>query len=133
MSTYGQTIGFNLGTLYFKEEWKLALIYIMILMWVIGFLFVLIPAKYFHRKYIYFGETLVDTVEENESLSDDKSVISLNSSNRSSISSQRKSTLFISSKSFKKKKSNNYNYKSLLKDLLSLIKNKVYVLYSITK
>ena len=128
MSTYGQTIGFNLGTLYFKEEWKLALIYIMILMWVIGFLFVLIPATYFHRKYIYFGETLVDTFEENESFSDDKSVISLNTSNRSSISSQRKSTLFISSKSFKKKKSNNYNYKSLLKDLLSLIKNKVYVL-----
>ena len=130
MGSYGQTIGFNLGTLYFKEEWKLALIYIMILMMIIGLLFSFIPAKYFQRKYMYYGEILVDTVDEKENYLDarNSSIISTSSfsSNRSSTS--KKKTLFISSKKLKKKKSDNFNFKNLLKDLLTLIKNKIYVL-----
>ena len=129
MSSYGQTIGFNLGTLYFKEKWQLALICIMILMFIIVFLFILIPGKYFYRKYMYHGEILVDTVDENENenesyTSDRASTVSKRSSKIS-----RKTTLFVNSKKIKNKNKNeNYTFKNLLNDLLSLIKNKIYVL-----
>ena len=36
MSSYGQIIGFNLGSFLFQENWKLALLSILIIMYIIG-------------------------------------------------------------------------------------------------
>ena len=124
MSSYGQVIGFNLASLIFGDNWKLALIFVMILIVIIGVLFSLVPGKYFYRKYMYYKGKLVDTVDEN-----DLSNISGKYYERmSSVSKRKKVTLFISSNRFKKGKYKKYNFKTLLKDLFSLIKNKIYLL-----
>ena len=125
IGTYGQVIGFNLGSFFFKENWRLALIYIMILMLIIAFCFLLIPTKYFKRSYMFYGNKLVDAVEENN---DENSISSDKNSRNSRItqSSTRKKTVFVNLK--KKLKKKKYDYKNLLKDLFSLIKNKIYLL-----
>ena len=66
MSSYGQVIGFNLGSLYFDGNWRLALIYVMIIMLVIALFFALIPGKYFYRSYMYYGEKLVETEDDKD-------------------------------------------------------------------
>ena len=130
MSSYGQVIGFNLATLIFGKKWKLALLFVMFLMIIIGILFLFAPGKYFHRKYMYYGEKLVDTVNPNE---DDSRISETNTINdddfeRMSTSSRKKKSLFISSKTLKKKKNKKYSFKTILKDLCSLLKNKIYLL-----
>ena len=97
IGTYGQVIGFNLGSFFFKENWRLALIYIMILMLIIAFCFLLIPTKYFKRSYMFYGNKLVDAVEENNdenSISSDKN----SRSSRITQSSTRKKTVFVNLK-----------------------------------
>ena len=66
MSSYGQNIGFDLGTLYFKENWRTALIYIMIIMLFIAFCFSLVPRKYFYRKYTFYENKVIEDTIESE-------------------------------------------------------------------
>ena len=129
MSSYGQNIGFDLGTLYFKEKWKTALIYIMILMLFIAFCFCLVPKKYFYRKYMFYENKLIETIDENDV---NNSNITVNKSDLSSTSTSSKKskrkTLFVDSNKLEKLKNEKYNCKKLLKDLCSLLKNKIYIL-----
>ena len=127
MSSYGQNIGFDLGSLYFKENWKTGLIYIMIIMLLIAFSFSLIPQKYFKRKYMFYENKLVEATDKNE---DNISIISKENLDNISISSKKskRKTLFVDSKKLAKLKNQKYNCIKLLKDLLSLITNKIYIL-----
>ena len=142
MSSYGQTIGFNLGTLFFEEKWELGLIYILILMYVIAICFSFVPGKYFHRNYMFYKSRLVDTVDEENENKDDipktRSLDSINSisstdhiisesskeSEKFTAKKKRKTTYFTK---LKKKKGEKYNFYNLLKDLFSLIKDKIYL------
>ena len=129
MSSYGQVIGFNLASLVFGDKWKWALLSIMFLMIIIGVLFSLVPGKYFHRKYMYYREKLVDTVNENDlGFSRESKVTEVNNIKSSSANGANDNTLFISSEKLKNKKNKKNNIKILLKDLFSLIKNKIYLL-----
>ena len=127
MSSYGQNIGFDLGSLYFKENWKTGLIYIMIIMLLIAFSFSLVPQKYFKRKYMFYENKLVEATDKNE---DNISIISKENLDNISISSKKskRKTLFVDSKKLAKLKNQKYNCIKLLKDLLSLITNKIYIL-----
>ena len=127
MSSYGQNIGFDLGSLYFKENWKTGLIYIMIIMLLIAFSFSLVPQKYFKRKYMFYENKLVEATDKNE---DNISTISKENLDNNSISSKKskRKTLFVDSKKLAKLKNQKYNCIKLLKDLLSLITNKIYIL-----
>ena len=133
MSSYGQVIGFNLGSLYFEGNWRLALIYVMIIMLVIALFFALIPGKYFYRSYMYYGEKLVETDDDKDNdktfrtLSDISDRISVQSSSSTS-SKKKKQTIFVNSKTIKELKDKRYNFKSLLRDLWILIKNKIFIL-----
>ena len=97
MRSYGQNIGFDFGSLYFKENWKTGLIYIMIIMLLIAFSFVLVPQKYFYRKYMFYENKLVETTDENE---DNISIISKNNLDNNSTSSKKskRKALFVDSK-----------------------------------
>ena len=129
MSSYGQVIGFNLASLIFRDNWKWALIFIMILMFIIGILFSLVPGKYFQRKYMYFEDKLVDAEDESDLINSNINIMDEKDYGRmSSISKRKKRTIFISSKKLKKGKDKKHNFKTLLKDLCSLIKNKLYLL-----
>ena len=136
MSSYGQVIGFNLGSLYFEGNWRLALIYVMIIMLVIALFFALIPGKYFYRSYMYYGEKLVETDDDKDN---DKTLRTLSSvldisdktsvqSSSSTSSKKKKQTIFVNSKTIKELKDKKYNFKSLLRDLWILIKNKIFIL-----
>ena len=133
MSSYGQVIGFNLGSLYFKGNWKLALIYVMIIMLVIALFFALIPGKYFYRSYMYYGEKLVETDDDTDkdkafrTISEISERASVQSSSSTS-SKKKKQTIFVNSKTIKELKDKKYNFKSLLRDLWILIKNKIFIL-----
>ena len=52
MGSYGQIIGFNLGSLIFKKRWKIGLLSILILLYIIGIGFLVVPAKFFFRSYM---------------------------------------------------------------------------------
>ena len=136
MSSYGQVIGFNLGSLYFEGNWRLALIYVMIIMLVIALFFALIPGKYFYRSYMYYGEKLVETDDDKDN---DKTLRTLPSvldisdktsvqSSSSTSSKKKKQTIFVNSKTIKELKDKKYSFISLLRDLWILIKNKIFIL-----
>jgi predicted MFS family arabinose efflux permease len=108
MSSYGQVIGFNLGSFYFHEKWKLSLFYILIVMYIIAICFVFVPIAYFKRNYMSY--------ENNEDDSE--------SNDDSSRASLRKQTVFVKSIRIKKKS----NIKRLFKDLCHIIKNIVFFL-----
>ena len=114
MRSYGQNIGFDFGFLYFKENWKTGLIYIMIIMLLIAFSFALVLQKYFYRKYRFYENKLVETTDENE---DNISIISKNNLDNNSTSSKKskRKTLFVDSKKLALK-SQKYNCIKLLKD-----------------
>lgn len=157
MSSYGQTIGFNLGSYLFKEKWRLGLILIMILMYIIALFFLFIPVKYFKRSYMYCEDILVDTIDDNKdhsNMSPRSSSVSnrqlsaisgqsngstinrteskLSNSSKSNKSDKKKrKTFFVNLKKLKtnkKKKNKNQNFKHLLKTLLFLLKNRIYLL-----
>ena len=145
MSSYGQTIGFNLGTLFFKEKWELGLIYILILMYIIAICFTFVPGKYFKRSYMFYENKLVDTIddenENKEGSQNSRSSTSTNIENENIENNEniknsfkrKKKTIFINLKKIKKKKGKKYNFCSLLKDLLLLIKNQIYLFCAIKR
>ena len=47
IGSYGQIIGFNLGSLLFKKRWKMGLLSILILMYIIVIGFLIVPGIFF--------------------------------------------------------------------------------------
>ena len=52
IGSYGQIIGFNLGSLLFKKRWKMGLLSILILMYIIVIGFLIVPGIFFFRSYM---------------------------------------------------------------------------------
>ena len=145
MSSYGQIIGFSLGSLLFKSDWKKALFFVLVLMFVIGIGFLVVPIKYFFRSYMYYGDKLVDVKDPDNEIENkrDNDILSSGSdveSRRSNQSNKKKyGTVFVDSKKVEKHKNTKKKevkfcdkIKNVLKDLLSLIKNPIY-LFSMLK
>ena len=76
---------------------------------------------------MFYENKLVEATDKNE---DNISTISKENLDNNSISSKKskRKTLFVDSKKLAKLKNQKYNYIKLLKDLLSLITNKIYIL-----
>ena len=139
VSSYGQIIGFNLGSLLFKQKWRLGLLCILILMYVIAIGFLIVPGKFFFRSYMFYQ----DKPNEIEELLYEKEVASIGSfssdakSQKSNDDTKRQESIFINEKKAEqmKKRTNSIKGKSIkkgiigvLKDSFSLIKNPVYLL-----
>ena len=143
MSSYGQIIGFNLGSFLFQENWKLGLLSILIIMYIIGIGFLVCPGKYFHRSYMYYEDKLVDTddkekneLEKENSQNERAGNYNINSnlkkSNNNAIKKKR-GTVFVDSEKIKNQAENTEKtFKEkiidMFKELLFLIKNKIYLL-----
>jgi len=125
MGSYGNAIGMNLGSLLFNEEdrWNLSFLIIAIMMGSIAFGFIICPGKYFYRSYMFLNNKIVDTDEsDNEDSNNNTDGIEL-SSTKEKI--DRVSVFVNYNKKEQKKK---YKFEDLLRDLLLLIKDKIYVL-----
>jgi len=104
MSSYGQNIGFDLGTLYFKENWRTALIYIMIIMLFIAFCFSLVPRKYFYRKYIFYENKVIEEPNENKVNISDLQKTNSDLSNTLSSKKTKSKTIFCGFQKIRKTK-----------------------------
>lgn len=135
VSSYGQIIGFNLGSLLFKKKWKMGLLSIMILLYIIALGFLIVPGKFFFRSYMFY-ENKNETEEDN---SDEPSILSEEKSEKTyKKKKDRKETLFVDEKKLEKMKKKNKEEKKkntmakriikILKDSISLIKNPIYLL-----
>ena len=139
VSSYGQIIGFNLGSLLFKQKWRLGLLCILILMYIIAIGFLIVPGKFFFRSYMFYQ----DKQNEIEELLYEKEIASIGSfssdakSQKSNDVEKRQESIFIDEKKAEqmKKRTNSIKGKSIkkriigvLKDSFSLIKNPVYLL-----
>ena len=134
VSSYGQIIGFNLGSLLFKENWRLGLLCILILMYIIAIGFLIVPGKFFFRSYMFYE----DKSNEIEELLYEKDTTSIDEKGEKAKDwRNRQGTIFIDEKKAEemKIKTKSENRKSIknriigvLKDSLSLIKNPIYVL-----
>ena len=144
MSSYGQMIGFTLGSFLFKSDWRKGLLSILVIMFIIGIGFLIVPVKYFFRSYMYYEDKLVD-IEDDEN---NNNYISSSNNEEDNVknsddSNQRKQSIFIDTKTMNKKKiekSLGYNKETLLNkikkiliDILSLIKSKLYILCMINR
>ena len=140
MSSYGQIIGFSLGSLLFKSNWKIGLLSVLGLMYVIAIGFLVVPGKYFYRSYMYYEDKLVDIDEDNSSNSSNRSSIANEQENmrKSTDGKKRYGTVFVDSKKVqeKKNKKNGESKKETLwekikffsKEIFNLIKNKIFLL-----
>ena len=127
VSSYGQIIGFNLGSLLFKKDWTKGLLCTMIILYINAIGFLIVPGKFFFRSYAFFD----DNLNENE---DDLN----NNENKDDL--VRNESIFVDEKienNLKRKNIENKNENkktlkekiiSVLKDVLKLIKNKIFLL-----
>ena len=92
MSSYGQVIGFNLGSLLFKENWRLALLSVLFVMYIIGLGFLVCPNKYFFRKYMFYGGKLVDIADE-ENETDNNSDLNNNEEGTNKVDEESKNNI----------------------------------------
>lgn len=125
VGSYGQIIGFNLGSLLFKKRWKMGLLSILILMYIIVIGFLIIPGKFFFRNYVFYEEK--NESNEDIALTD----ITIEKSNKNM--KERKITLFADEKKSKKQKEKKKNtmingIKKVLIDCLNMLKNPIYLL-----
>ena len=145
MSSYGQIIGFTLGSFLFKSDWKTGLLSILVLMYIIAIGFLIVPGKYFFRRYMYYEDKLVDiesTNDEQEEINRINSiepfVNKIDKEEKSPEKRKKRKTVFVDTKKVekqkmeksgekKKKKTVCEKIKNLLVDIFSLIKNKIYV------
>ena len=140
MSSYGQIIGFTLGSLLFESNWKLGLLYIMIIMIAIALGFLIAPGKYFFRSYMYYEDKLVEVDDcECDDDCDEENEDDDNSSSNYKLSEKEKriGSMFINYKNFEKekkkikgektKKSTCDKIKKLLKDIFTLVKNIIFL------
>ena len=147
MSSYGQIIGFSLGSLLFKSDWKMGLLSILVMMYIIAIGFLIVPGKYFFRSYMYYEDKLVEIEDSNE---DDKNKDNIPSpssdteSARSSDGKKRYKTIFVNAKNVEKQKREKSGekktkktlcekFKNLLSDLFFLVKNKIFLLCMIKR
>ena len=108
MSSYGQMIGFTLGSFLFKSDWRKGLLSILVIMFIIGIGFLIVPVKYFFRSYMYYEDKLVD-IEDDEN---NNNYISSSNNEEDNVknsddSNQRKQSIFIDTKTMNKKKLKN--------------------------
>ena len=86
----------------------------------------LIPGKYFHRNIIYYGEKTQDSIDQNDNSDNNNINITNpeinNDTNKKNI--KNRSTVFVNSTQVEKQ---NKNFKDLLKDICSLLKNKIFL------
>ena len=129
MSSYGQIIGFTLGSLLFKSDWKTGLLSILVLMYIIAIGFLIVPGKYFFRSYMYYEDKLVDIEvpnEEPEDISRTSSIDSLASESdngsKSSDKKKKRKTVFVDTKKVEKQKREKSGEKKKKKKLSEKIK-----------
>ena len=95
-------------------------------MYLIAICFMLIPGKYFHRNIIYYGEKTLDSIDQNDNSDNNNINITNpeinNDTNKKNI--KNRSTVFVNSTQVEKQ---NKNFKDLLKDICSLLKNKIFL------
>ena len=152
MSSYGQVIGFNLGSFLFQKNWKYGMLSILVMMYIIAFGFLLCPGKYFKRNYMYYEDKLVDTDDDDEenklgrkSVNADNNEDNNTEPNHneneekkpdsSNKNKKKRGTVFVDAKKVERKsetkngkKNLKQKIKDLFKELLFLIKNKIYLL-----
>ena len=133
-SSYGQIIGFNLGSLLFKEKWKLALLCILGIMYLLALGFLIVPGKFFFRSYAFFEENNLENNSDNSSENDEE----IKENKKEPLISKRVESVFINEKiNFSKKRTNTVSknknsvkerIKSVFKDVWKLIKNIIFLL-----
>ena len=130
IGSYGQIIGFNLGSLLFKKRWKMGLLSILILMYIIVIGFLIVPGIFF-RNYM-LCEQKNENQEDNSVLPSFLTDGTFKKSNKNI--KERKITLFANLKKTeknkldKKKNTMRYEIKKTLIDCLSILKNPIYLL-----
>ena len=148
MSSYGQIIGFSLGSLLFKSNWKMGLLSILGMMYIIAIGFLVVPVKYFFRSYMYYEDKLVEIEDSNEDYATRSSTPSIECDTESARSStegkKRYGTVFVNAKNVEKQKREKSGekktkktlcekFKNLLSDLFFLVKNKIFLLCMIKR
>ena len=148
MSSYGQIIGFSLGSLLFKSNWKMGLLSILGMMYIIAIGFLVVPGKYFFRSYMYYEDKLVDIEDSNEDYATRSSTPSIAGDTESARSStkgkKRYGSVFVNAKNVEKQKREKSGekkvkktlwekFKNLLSDLFLLVKNKIFLLCMIKR
>jgi len=148
MSSYGQIIGFSLGSLLFKSNWKMGLLSILGMMYIIAIGFLVVPGKYFFRSYMYYEDKLVEIEDSNEDYATRSSTPSIAGDTESARSStegkKRYGTVFVNAKNVEKQKREKSGekktkktlcekFKNLLSDLFFLVKNKIFLLCMIKR
>ena len=148
MSSYGQIIGFSLGSLLFKSNWKMGLLSILGMMYIIAIGFLVVPVKYFFRSYMYYEDKLVEIEDSNEDYATRSSTPSIAGDTESARSStegkKRYGTVFVNAKNVEKQKREKSGekktkktlcekFKNLLSDLFFLVKNKIFLLCMIKR
>ena len=148
MSSYGQIIGFSLGSLLFKSNWKMGLLSILGMMYIIAIGFLVVPGKYFFRSYMYYEDKLVEIEDSNEDYATRSSTPSIAGDTESARSStegkKRYGTVFVNAKNVEKQKREKSGekkvkktlwekFKNLLSDLFLLVKNKIFLLCMIKR
>lgn len=148
MSSYGQIIGFSLGSLLFKSNWKMGLLSILGMMYIIAIGFLVVPEKYFFRSYMYYEDKLVEIEDSNEDYATRSSTPSIAGDTESARSStegkKRYGTVFVNAKNVEKQKREKSGekkvkktlwekFKNLLSDLFLLVKNKIFLLCMIKR
>ena len=148
MSSYGQIIGFSLGSLLFKSNWKMGLLSILGMMYIIAIGFLVVPVKYFFRSYMYYEDKLVEIEDSNEDYATRSSSSSIAGDTESARSStegkKRYGTVFVNAKNIEKQKREKSGekktkktlcekFKNLLSDLFFLVKNKIFLLCMIKR
>ena len=140
VSSYGQIIGFNLGSLLFKQNWRLGLLCILILMYIIAIGFLIVPGKFFFRSYMFYEDKSSEVEEllyEKDATSNSSSFSIDKKSEKANDWRYRQESIFIDEKMAEEMKRKTKSEKRIsikkrilevLKDSLSLIKNPIYVL-----
>ena len=127
VSSYGQIIGFNLGSLLFKKDWTKGLLCTMIILYINAIGFLIVPGKFFFRSYAFFDDNLNDN-EDDLKNNENKDVLVRNES----IFVDEKIENNLKRKNIENKNENKKTIKekiiSVLKDVLKLIKNKIFLL-----
>ncbi len=111
ISPYGQVFGFYVGTIIFPQKWKNGFYCIGLILVFISFFFLLFPSKYFSTKYMFIGYENKEKLVVTEKIT--------------------RTSIFIFDE--KKIKNNKIFSNKILKVILNLIKNKIFIFSSILR
>ena len=128
VNSYGQIIGFNLGSLLFKKDWTKGLLCTMIILYINAIGFLIVPGKFFFRSYAFFDDNLNDN--EDDLKNNENKDVSVR--NESIFVDEKIENNLKMKKNIENKNENKKTIKekiiSVLKDVLKLIKNKIFLL-----